>query len=104
MPEEISNRERVNRRSGLWISLAVGLVLLAGLMALGGWSKNSANGNTSDAARGGAAAKPEARPGTGVENNRGGGCAGGGGGEGGAKSGNGREEQQRDGVRVCPGW
>jgi formylglycine-generating enzyme required for sulfatase activity len=71
MPEEISNRERVNRRSGLWISLAVGLVLLAGLMALGGCSKNSANGNTSDASRGGAAAKPEPSPGTVVKNSSG---------------------------------
>ena len=46
MPEEINNQEPAEYRSGLWISLAIGLVLLVGLIALGGCSKNSANSNT----------------------------------------------------------
>src|ERR1043165_401756 len=46
MPLEISNREQAKHRSGLWIGLAVGLVLLVGLIALGGCGRNSANSNT----------------------------------------------------------
>ena len=46
MTEEINNQEPAEYRSGLWISLAIGLVLLVGLIALGGCSKNSANSNT----------------------------------------------------------
>jgi formylglycine-generating enzyme required for sulfatase activity len=65
MPEEISHQEQAERRSGLWISLAVGLVLLIGLIATG--CKNSANSNTADAS-GGAGAKTEPSPGTVVKN------------------------------------
>ena len=43
MPEEINNQEQAKHRSGLWIGLAIGLVLLVGLIALGGCSKKSAN-------------------------------------------------------------
>src|ERR1700674_4636871 len=46
MPEEINNQEQAKQRSGLWMGVAVGLVLLAGLIGLGGCSKNSANSNT----------------------------------------------------------
>jgi formylglycine-generating enzyme required for sulfatase activity len=46
MPEEISNREQAKHRSGSWIGLAAGLVLLAGLIALGGCSRNGADSNT----------------------------------------------------------
>jgi formylglycine-generating enzyme required for sulfatase activity len=47
MPEEISHQEQAARQSGLWVGLAVGLVLLVGLIALGGCSKNSANSASS---------------------------------------------------------
>lgn len=43
MPAEISNQEQARPRSGLWIGLAIALVLIVGLIALGGCSKNSAN-------------------------------------------------------------
>jgi hypothetical protein len=62
MIEEINNQEQAKYRSGLWISLTIGLVLLVGLFALGGCS------NTSDASRGGAGAKTEPSPGTVVRN------------------------------------
>jgi formylglycine-generating enzyme required for sulfatase activity len=42
MTEETNNPEQAKHRSGLWISLVIGLVLLVGLMALSGCSKNSA--------------------------------------------------------------
>ena len=56
MSEEINNQEQAKRRSRLWISLVIGLVLLGGLIALGGCSKNSANSNTSNVSSGGAGA------------------------------------------------
>jgi len=71
MPEEMSNREQAKRRRASWISLAVGLVLLVGLITLGGCSGNSASNNTADASRGGAGAKPESSPGTVVKNSSG---------------------------------
>lgn len=71
MPEEISNREQAKCRRSSWISLAVGLVLLVGLITLGGCSGNSASNNTADASRGGAGAKPEPSPGTVVKNGSG---------------------------------
>jgi formylglycine-generating enzyme required for sulfatase activity len=40
---EVNNQEQAKHRSRLWISLAVGLTLLVGLIALSGCSKNSAN-------------------------------------------------------------
>ena len=43
MCEEINNQEQGKHRSRLWIGLAVGLMLLVGLMALDGCSKKSAN-------------------------------------------------------------
>jgi formylglycine-generating enzyme required for sulfatase activity len=46
MPEEINNQEPAKQRSGLWIGLAIGLVLLGGLIVLGGCSRNSASSNT----------------------------------------------------------
>ncbi|MDT5061773.1 MAG: hypothetical protein QOH63_2232 [Acidobacteriota bacterium] len=71
MPEEINNQEQAKHRSGLWIGLAIGLVLLGGLIALGGCSKNSANSNTSNGSSSGAGAKPEPSPGTVVKNSSG---------------------------------
>ena len=46
MPEEINNQEQAKQRSGLWIGLAIGLVMLVGLIALGGCSRSSANSTT----------------------------------------------------------
>jgi formylglycine-generating enzyme required for sulfatase activity len=43
MTEEINNQAQAEHRSGLWISLVIGLMLLVGLIALGGCSKNSAS-------------------------------------------------------------
>ena len=43
--EEIKNQEQAKQRSRLWISFANGLVLLVGLIALGGCSKNGASGS-----------------------------------------------------------
>ena len=45
MPEEMKNQVQTKHRSIMWISLAIGLVMLVGLITLGGCSKNSANGN-----------------------------------------------------------
>lgn len=45
MPEEIKNQVQAKRRGRLWIGLAIGLVLLVGLIALGGCSKKSAGGS-----------------------------------------------------------
>lgn len=45
MPEEIKNQKQAKHRSESWISLAVGLTLVVGLIALGGCSKNGANGS-----------------------------------------------------------
>jgi hypothetical protein len=42
MTEETNNPEQAKHRSGLWIGLVIGLVLLVGLVALSGCSKNSA--------------------------------------------------------------
>jgi formylglycine-generating enzyme required for sulfatase activity len=43
MSKQINNREQAKSPSRLWISLAVGLMLVGALMALGGCSKKSAN-------------------------------------------------------------
>lgn len=43
MLEEANYQGQAKHRSKLWIGLAIGLVLLVGLIALGGCSKNSAN-------------------------------------------------------------
>jgi formylglycine-generating enzyme required for sulfatase activity len=59
MREEIRNREQPKRQRELWISLAVGLVMLVGLIS---GCKNSNNSNTS----GGAKAEPS--PGAVVKN------------------------------------
>jgi len=45
MPEEIRNRKQAKHRSESWISLAVALILVVGLMALGGCGKNGASGS-----------------------------------------------------------
>ena len=65
MPEEINNQEQAERRSGLWISLAIGLLLLVALVALGGCSKNSANSSST------ANSNTTPGPGTVVKNNSG---------------------------------
>jgi formylglycine-generating enzyme required for sulfatase activity len=43
MPEEINNQEQAKQRSRLWIGSAAGLLVLVGLIALGGCSKNGKN-------------------------------------------------------------
>jgi formylglycine-generating enzyme required for sulfatase activity len=43
IPEKINNQEQAKHRSGLWIGLVIALVLLVGLMAMGGCTKNSAS-------------------------------------------------------------
>lgn len=43
MPEKIKNQKQAKHRSESWISLVVGLMLLVGLVALDGCSKNGAN-------------------------------------------------------------
>jgi formylglycine-generating enzyme required for sulfatase activity len=43
MPEKINNQEQAKHRSGLWIGLVIAMVLLVGLMAMGGRTKNSAS-------------------------------------------------------------
>jgi hypothetical protein len=48
MIEEVKSQEQAKYRSGLWISLALGLVSLVGLIALGGCGKKSADGNTAN--------------------------------------------------------
>lgn len=70
MPEEINNQWQAERRSGLCFSLAVGLALLVGLIALGGCSKNGAGGNTSNTS-GGTGAKADPSPGTVVKSSTG---------------------------------
>lgn len=62
MSEKINKQEQTNYRNGLRINLAIGLVLLAGLVILGGCGKNSANTNTSNSGKG-------PGPGTVVKNN-----------------------------------
>src|SRR5258708_3123396 len=47
MPEEINNQQQAKHRSGFWIGLGWGLVLLFGLIALDGCSKKGASSTPS---------------------------------------------------------